>query len=189
MMTIWLYYGNAVNKFMSCRTSTTLCMGIDEESANRDGADYGSSLGDVISLITFTGGATRGTVTGTVNGTQIFSHTPTNANTLGANMAIGTAMRLGDGGDLSHVDVIFREGLITNGVASVPDEAAARNNMTTFYGAYSPAACQSTADMSYYFEPTMEPTILTTPWPAHCWLWVCGRCELLKPDLSWTYAM
>jgi Alpha-L-arabinofuranosidase B, catalytic len=151
MMTIWLDYGNAINKFMSCRTPTTFCMGIDEESANRDGADYGSSLGDVISLITFTGGATRGTVTGTVNGTQIFSHTPTNANTLGANMAIGTAMRLGDGGDLSHVDVIFREGLITNGVASVRDEAAARNNMTTFYGAHSPAACQSTADMSYYF--------------------------------------
>ncbi len=60
-------------------------------------------------------------------------------------------MRLGAGGDLSHVDVIFREGLITNGVISVPDEAAARNNMTTFYGAHSPSACQSTADMSYYF--------------------------------------
>ncbi len=42
MMTIWLDYGNSVNTFMECSTSTTLCMGIDEESANRDGADYGS---------------------------------------------------------------------------------------------------------------------------------------------------
>ena len=151
MMTMWFDYGNAVPKFMNCHTSTTFCMGIDQESANRDGADYGSTLEDVIGLFTFTGGATGGTVTGTLNGTQIFSHTPTYANTLGANMAIGTAMRLGGGGDLSHVDVIFREGLITNGVVSVPNEAAARNNMTTFYGAYRPAACQSTADMSYYF--------------------------------------
>ena len=151
MMTIWLDYGNTVNTFMSCSTSTTFCMGIDEESANRDGADYDSTFQDIISLITFTRGATGSTVVGTVNGTQIFNNTTTNANTLGHNMAIGTAMRLGGGGDLSHVDAIFREGLIANNVISAPEATAARNNMTTFYGAHSPAACQSTADMTYFF--------------------------------------
>jgi len=151
MMTNWLDYGKSSTKFMECSTSTTFCMGIDEENANRDGAEYGSALEDVISLITFSGGATGGIVTGTVNGRQIFNHTPTYANRLRTNMAIGTAMRLGAGGDLSHVDVVFREGLVTNGVMSTDDEAAARGNMNAFHAAYSRAACQSVADMSYFF--------------------------------------
>jgi hypothetical protein len=151
MFEMWLDYGTAVNTFMDCSSAVTFCAGIDPESANRNGADYGSTLQDVIGFITFSGGATGGTVTVNTNGTQIFTVTPPAANTAGHNMNVGTSIHFGGGGDLSHVDVVFREGLITNNVISPTDGAAATSNMTTFYGAHSPSACQSVADMGYYF--------------------------------------
>ena len=159
MLTMWWSYGVQNTRFMNCLLNTTFCAGIDEESANHDSADYDSSLQqDVIGLIKWDGASRTNTVTGVVNGTQIFANSPPYAQRHGASagLNLGTALRLGAGGDNSQVDVIWREGLITNTAISASDEATARGNMTAFYAAQSPSACKSTADFAYYFPQAQQ---------------------------------
>ena len=158
-------YGNPTATYIECSTAFTFCSGGEYEEQH-DYADYGSSLGDVIQMINWDGAAATNKVNDYINGTLIFSVTPPDANCggtypscknggtvgRGINLTAGTQTSLGYGGDNSHSDIIFREGIITNGVMSVTDEATARNNMTTFYSSRSPAHCYSTADMSYYFD-------------------------------------
>ena len=158
-------YANTTARYIECSTLYTFCSGSEYEQQH-DYANYGSTLEDVIQTVTWDGASATNTVNDYLNGMLIFSKSPPSANCgaplpackngtspgTGIHLVSGTETSLGMGGDNTQSDTIFREGLITNSAISVSDEAAARSDMTTFYGAYSPSVCRSTADMSYYFD-------------------------------------
>jgi hypothetical protein len=64
-------------------------------------------------------------------------------------MNIETTMRLGGGGDNSHVDQIFREGFVSNTALADSDFTNVSNNKSSFFGVYTtPAACEGIGDFS-----------------------------------------
>jgi hypothetical protein len=159
MFSEWLDYGNASTTYQSCSSSTTICAGIDEESANLDGANYTPTASqDLQQMITWDGAAATNTVTVYVNSaTPIYSNSPPCAERNGcpanaggtAAFNIQTTLRLGGGGDNSHVDQIFREGLIANTALSGSDFTNLSNNETAFFSPYNmPAVCEGIGDFS-----------------------------------------
>jgi Alpha-L-arabinofuranosidase B, catalytic len=159
MFSMWVDYGNASTTYQSCSTSTTICAGIDEESANLDGASYTPTASqDIKQMITWDGQAATNTVKVYVNSaTPIYSNSPPCAERSGCpvsgdgteTMNIQTTMRLGGGGDNSHVDRIFREGFVSNTALAGGDFTHVSNNESAFFGAYTtPAACEGIGDFS-----------------------------------------
>lgn len=117
--------GSGVN--IDCGTSSTYCVGAEEESIN-DLADYGSSPPDDVIVLTEFDPSTN-TVSSYLNGTQLFAHSPP-----AADINAGTAIHLAGGGDLSQPDpVLMREALFANAATTASDEAVLRANMEAFY--------------------------------------------------------
>lgn len=158
----WNRYGQVDNSFFQCSTTTALCSGISEESADRDGADYSPTANqDIMGLITWDGAAATNTVKVYVNSaTAIFSGSPPCSEKNSGTCSYGvhpinlpTAIHFGMGGDTSHVDTIFREGLFVNGTLSGSDFTSLSSNLTTFYSGRSAPTCSGTADISFGWPP------------------------------------
>jgi hypothetical protein len=63
----------------------------------------------------------------------------------------GVYPRIGGGGDLSHVNTVLQEGIISNGQFSATDYTNISGNVSSFYGGRSRASCSSTADLGGYY--------------------------------------
>lgn len=123
-------FGNA-GSFPPCHSSTTYCMGVDEELVF-DTGDYGSSIINVAAFATYAAGSN--TVTGAVNGHSLFSASPPNAGSL----APGTSIHFCAGGDLSGpAPCKMFEGFITNTTLSLGQQNSVLSNATAFYSALS----------------------------------------------------
>ena len=110
-----------------CGTSTTYCVGIDEELAG-DSGDYGSSPINLVGIITYN--RPTNTVTGAVNNHSIFSISPPNSPTLNS----GIAVHFGGGGDLSQpAPATMREVLVTNTAMTSGQQSSVYSNVTSFF--------------------------------------------------------
>lgn len=134
------------NPFVNCASAGTTCIQVDIEQFTQ-GPNYTPATNqDMFNVFTFDGIAGTNTIKAYVNSsTASYSATPL------AVMNVGTSVRLGGGGDLSHVDSVFREGLISNTELPANRVAALSSNITTFYSARTPNPCQSTADINYFW--------------------------------------
>lgn len=118
-------YGNA--GLSQCMTSTTYCVGIDEELAG-EGGDYGSSPINLVGVITFN--ISTNTTTGSVNTHSIFSVSPPGGNPLNS----GLAVHFGGGGDLSQpAPATMREALVTNTAMTSGQQSNIYSNMASFF--------------------------------------------------------
>lgn len=134
----------------SCSDGEHVCSHLDIEIFMDDGADYApTTLQNISNLWTWDGAAATNTLKDYVNSaTPIYSASPVS----GTSINWGTTIRLGGGGDLSHVNSFWREGVITNSLFSASDYTALHDNIMSFYASRSPDVCASTADYRYYWH-------------------------------------
>lgn len=127
--------GTGVN--VNCATTTTFCMGAEEESAN-DVADYSSTLfANTFSGIAYdpSAGMTGGTVAGFINNVNLFSHSPP-VSVVQASLPLspGNHLHLNSGGDGSGpANAVMREAIIMNFAATYGQFQAVFANIQARY--------------------------------------------------------
>lgn len=110
-----------------CGTSSTYCIGIDEELAG-DSEDYGSAPINLVGIITYN--ISTNTVTGAVNNHSLLSRSPPDGNPLNS----GIAVHFGGGGDLSQpAPATMREALVTNTALTSGQQSNIYNNTISFF--------------------------------------------------------
>lgn len=118
-----LAFGNGT--FTAC--GPNYCAGLDEEQVTQLG-NYSTTLWANTALFT-TQGPGGTTISVWLNSHQLFNAATPTAGTMNP----GTSVHLGGGGDLSQMNAILREGIITNTTFSAQDQSALLSNITQFY--------------------------------------------------------
>ena len=158
-----LGYGNG-HTYVNCTTSTSVCAPLDIEGYSQ-GSDYLPQVNaPFFNAWTYDGTGATNTLTEYVNSpVPTYTGTPVH----GAVMNTGQTIRIGGGGDGTHVDGIFQEGLITNTVLSPANIASILSNVNAFYLSRTPSPCQSTGDFGYSSTPASGPAALSSTWAAY----------------------
>jgi len=139
--------------YQKCGSTTSLCMGIDEEQVVDATTDYApTAIQDITGLITFDGGAATDTMKLYGNSaTPLDTVSPPLSTSNGYTQTTGTSIRIGGGGDGTPSDGIFRDGIITNNALTAADYTALSTNNSSFYSGRS-SACESTADYGFAWD-------------------------------------
>jgi hypothetical protein len=111
---------------------------------------YNSVRGNILMYGGWDGRAATNTITGIVNGITAINENPPGAGVLGK---VGTQMHLGCGGDCTHTNQLFRDGMQFNTTLTPTQVSAIASNESAFYAAQSAATCRSTGDPGYFFRP------------------------------------
>ena len=147
-------YGNSSGSvYLRCSDATHFCVSIDQEEPRLSykQASYGQAQENILGIVSWDGIAATNTVTGIINGTTAFAVSPP-IKALNPE----THIHLGCGGDCSHSNALFRDGMIVNKVLSRGEVAAIQTNETSFYASQSPATCVGSADNIGYAIASLQ---------------------------------
>lgn len=133
--------------------SNQWCWGVDEEepsSGHWDGGPYGQTQMDILGIVEWDGVSATNTVSGYINGTQVFTNSPPD----NAPLDSGTDLHIGTWGDGGNAATEFRDMAVFNEALTSSQRSAIQNNEDDFYAAASvPAACRGSADAVGYYNP------------------------------------
>lgn len=147
--------------YLKCSSVTEECVGIDEETSvdpytvsvapGGIGANYATSTQEDIKVLATWDGVTNIKIY-TNSSTATFSGSPPASVQFDSSALVpGKHVKIGCGGDCTHSQIIFREGLIANATLASSDYTALSNNVSVFYATHTTAAtCHGGADLEYY---------------------------------------